>query len=298
MVKLVRQRHGVGGDDKAPHVFAQRLSDFLGKKGWPQALECGQGSQVLAFFGPGGFGVRHLGPQGGAALAGRQVQLCAVGGQPLSFAAQAAAPAFVRALRKGAQRFGGGQRAFGQVVHGRVEHAGVGAEEGELLPAAVLRLQFLSQQLPGIGGEKAVVLALCTAKEGAHGLRQLRCVQPGLFLGVGHADERKRHRRPMHFGKALQLLTHLRPAGQLGVVGIHACGLQQSSHHGLALVLQPLAYLLLHAFCQRLGLAGGHHGHKAVGQGGSKQRVAVGAALHPIAVFKQLGRQAAGIAQP
>ena len=297
LVDLLRQCHGVGRDNKAADAFpVERLAHFLGKERGPKPLDGRQRAQVLALFGPGGPGLGNARPQGVAALACGQRQLGGVGGEPLGFAAQRAAPALVRALRKGAQGFGGGQGPFGQVVYRRVEHAGVGCEEGGFF-AALVPLEFVLQQLPGVGVQKSAGLVLVRTKERAHGLGQLRGGEAGLLVRVGHANQRERHGGPMHLGKTVELLAHLLVAGQRRVVG-DAGFLQQTRHHVLPQGLQPLAHLGLHGLGQGTGPAGRHHGHKAVGQCGSKQGVAVGVALHPVAVAKQLGGQAALVPQP
>ena len=88
LLKLVRQRHGVGGDNEAVDAArpvravrpVQGLRHLFRKKGWPQALERGQRAQVLALLGPRRPGVGEACPQAVGALACGYAQLLAVRG--------------------------------------------------------------------------------------------------------------------------------------------------------------------------------------------------------------------------
>ena len=298
LIQLMRQRHCVRGNDEAIHLFfsAQRLADFFGKQRGPQALDGGQGAQVFAFLGPGGLVLGDAGPQGVSALAGGHMQVFGVGCQPFGFAGQGAAPACLRALLKGPQRFGGSQHALGQILHCRIKRARIGGEEGEGAALLARDLQLFLQQLPGGRVQKAARLPRLCAKEGAHGFGERAHVQIGLLLRVARADEREGHSRPVHFRIALQLLAHLLVAVQ--VFAFQSGCIQQAAQRFLPQLLQPLAHFFLHGLGDVTRLGGRHNGNKAVGQGSGKQRVAVGLAALPVAVFEQRIRQAAFIAQP
>ena len=76
LINLMRQRHGVSGNDEAADgllltMLASRqcLADFFREEGWPEALDGGQGAEVFALLRPSGFVLRHLGPEGIGLLA-------------------------------------------------------------------------------------------------------------------------------------------------------------------------------------------------------------------------------------
>ena len=90
----------------------------------------------------------------------------------------------------------------------------------------------------------------------------------------------------MDFGEAIELGFHLvvgRPGGFL----VKSGGVQQPHDDVLAQPLQPATHGLRHLFGNGSRLAGRHDGDEAVGQGRRKQRVGIGAALHPLTILEQ-----------
>ena len=101
----------------------------------------------------------------------------------------------------------------------------------------------------------------------------------------------------MHFGKAGELLLHL-VIRRGGVLDIEASFFQQARDHLNAAFLQPGAHFALHHFGNLLRLAGRHHGHEAIRQCGSEQRVGVGCSAIPLAVIEQFVGKVHLVTQP
>ena len=293
MVELTGQRHGVSGDDEAVKITPNCRADLLGKQGRPEPLDRRQRPQMLALLRPGRPLLGDPCPEGIALLTTGAVELMPVGGQPLGLAGQGVAPAAFVHLFEGTNRLGCRQDPLGQLVDGRIEHAGIGDEKvGPVFP-----LDIPLQHLPGLAGEETGRLIRHGAEEGGHRLGKLRGIGNLLAIRRG-ADQRKGHRGPMHFGETRKLAAGLLEAIE-GFIQRLTCLLEQPLDHLSAHPLHPVTDMVATALGQDSGTPRRHQRDEPVGQCSREERIGVGVgAPLPEGITEQFIWQATPVAQP
>ena len=199
-------------------------------------------------------------------------------------ARERAAVALLGQCFEAAQRLRGRQAAFGQIVHRRVQQAGIGQKElvfaVEFQPAQGLALdgQFnhvgFAHQLPERARKEGGPLAL--GIEGRKRALQRFSHRETLFV-LGDGPLRN---RPMHLRETTQLRLNL-PA-PMRLVADLAAGAFEQLERGVGGPLQRgCAHRLGYGFGQFACVAGRHDGHELVRQGGGEQRVLVGGLAEP-----------------